>query len=74
MHALKNVNKLVIKWENEIDRKKYKLLTKIEIFLKIFNEKINFPDEKRQDYPEHLVLDFDNFLDRWDPQDNYPRI
>ncbi len=73
MHALKNVNKLVIKWENEIDRKKYKLLTKIEIFLKIFNEKINFPDEKRQDYPEHLVLDFDNFLDHGYPH-HYPRM
>ena len=73
MHALKNVNKLVIKWEKE-NGKMTKYSLTMEHFLKILNEKFIFPDEKRQDYPEHLVLDFDNFLDRWDPQDNYPRI
>ncbi len=57
MHALKNSRKLVINCDDIIGIHEFAII--IDSSLRILNDKINFPDEKRQDYPEHLVIDLD---------------
>ncbi len=62
LFALKNVTKLVINIKNKWQPNYSQI---IEFSLRVLNNTIDFPDEKRHDYPEHLVLDFVNQDDDW---------
>lgn len=62
LFALKNVKKLVINIKKKWDPNYSQI---IEFSLRILNNPIEYPDEKRKDYPHHLVLDFLYQDDDW---------
>jgi hypothetical protein len=58
LFALKNVKKLVVHFKKRWEVNYPQI---IALSIRVLNNQIDYPNEKKKDYPQHLVIDFINY-------------